>query len=97
MIIVWLPGAIATRDEQLDYIAQKNFRAAIEHGDYLASQIKLLGQNPELGQPGRKKGTRELVISYTNFIVVYYVKPRAKRIEIWRVLHTSQAWPLRTV
>jgi toxin ParE1/3/4 len=93
LIIVWLPDAITTRDAQLDYIAQKNFRAAIEQGDCIASQVNQLEQNPKQGRPGRKKGTRELVINHTNFIVVYYVKPRTERIEIWRVLHTSQAWP----
>lgn len=46
-----------------------------------------------MGRPGRKQGTRELVISQTNFIVVYRIKPKEKRIEIWRVLHSSQAWP----
>jgi toxin ParE1/3/4 len=39
------------------------------------------------------KGTRELVIGRTPFIVVYRVKPKAKRIELLRVLHGSQQWP----
>lgn len=44
-----------------------------------------------MGRPGRKQGTRELVISRTPFIVVYRLK--AKRIELLRVLHGSQQWP----
>jgi toxin ParE1/3/4 len=36
-------------------------------------------------------GTRELVVSGSPFIVVYRVK--GKRIELLRVLHSSQHWP----
>ena len=38
---------------------------------------------------------RELVISRTPFIVVYRVRPRAKRIELIRLLHGSQQGPLQ--
>jgi plasmid stabilization system protein ParE len=40
---------------------------------------------------GRVKGTGELVISRSPFIVVYRVK--GKRIEILRILHGAQQWP----
>jgi toxin ParE1/3/4 len=90
--LVWLPRAIANRDAQLDYIAQDNPKAAIEQGDRIAQQIRQLIAHPELGRPGRKQGTRELVISRTPFIAVYRVKPKARRIELMRVLHGSQQW-----
>jgi toxin ParE1/3/4 len=93
MNIVWLPKAIATRDAQLDYIAKENVAAAIEYGDRLENQVEQLAVHPDLGRAGRKQGTRELVISRTSFIVIYRVKPKAKRIEILRVLHSSQQWP----
>jgi len=44
-----------------------------------------------MGRPGRKKGTRELVISRTPFVVVYRAK--GPRIEIIRLLHGAQRWP----
>ena len=94
MIIVWLPKAISTRDAQLDYIAENNPLAAIEHGDLVAQQVNQLSAYPELGRAGRKQGTRELVISRTSFVVIYRVKPKEKRIEILRMLHSSQQWPL---
>jgi len=89
----WLPRAIASRDAQLDYIAQDNPRAAIEQGDRIHDQVDQLLVHPNLGRPGRVEKTRELVISRTPFIVVYRVRPRAKRIELMRLLHGSQAWP----
>jgi toxin ParE1/3/4 len=64
---------------------------AITQGDRIAEQIDILQQHPQIGRPGRKQGTRELVISRTPFIVVYRIK--AKRIELLRVLHGSQQWP----
>lgn len=39
------------------------------------------------------KGTRELVIGRTPFIVVYRVRTRAARIELLHFLHGSQQWP----
>lgn len=91
MNVIWLPKAIANRDAQITYIAQDNPGAAITQGDRIADQIDILLQHPEMGRPGRKKGTRELVISRTPFVVVYRVK--GTRIEVMRLLHSSQQWP----
>lgn len=93
MKLVWLPGAIASRDVQLDYIAQDSAKAAIELGDRIERQVGQLTEHPEIGRPGRQKGTRELVISSTPFIVVYRVNSGAQRIELMRVLHGAQQWP----
>ena len=91
MIVVWLPRAIADRDAQVDYIAQDKPLAAIEQGDRIVEQVVLLAQHPEMGRVGRRRGTRELVISRTPFIVVYRIK--SERIELLRVLHGAQKWP----
>lgn len=65
--------------------------AAVTQGDRIGEQIDMLLQHPQMGRPGRKKGTRELVISRTPFVVVYQVK--GTRIEVIRLLHSSQQWP----
>ena len=88
---VRLQRAIQDRHAQVDYIAPANPTAAVSQGDRIAEQIEILQQHPQMGRPGRKQGTRELVISRTPFIVVYRVK--AKRIELLRVLHGAQQWP----
>lgn len=92
MIIEWLPKAEKTRDALLAYIEKENLVAALEHGDRIDTQVKQLSAHPEMGRPGRKQGTRELVISRTSFVVIYRVKAKAKRVEILRVLHSSQQW-----
>lgn len=93
MILRWLPRAIRDRDAQIDYIAERNPRAAIDQGDRIEEQVDQLLDHPEMGRPGRVDGTRELVISGTPFIVVYRFKPRAKRLELIRLLHGAQKWP----
>ena len=93
MRLQWLPREIASRDAQLDYIAQDNPRAAIELGDRIQDQVEQLLAHPNLGRPGRVEKTREWVISRTPFVVVYRVRPRAKPIELMGLLHGSQAWP----
>ena len=90
-MLVWLKRATRDRDAQLDYIAQDNPLAAISQGDRIAEQIEMLIQHPQMGRQGRTKGTRELVISRTPFVLVYRLK--GKRIELLRVLHGSQQWP----
>jgi toxin ParE1/3/4 len=89
--IEWLPAASTHRFEQLDYIAQDNPLAAISQDEHIEHQVNMLMQHPEMGRIGRKKGTRELVISRTPFIVVYRIQ--GTRIEIIRLLHSSQQWP----
>lgn len=91
MKLSWLPKAIANRDAQITYIAQDNPLAAVTQGDHIAEQIEILLQHPEMGRPGRKKGTRELVISRTPFVAVYRIN--GTRIEVIRLLHSSQQYP----
>ncbi|MBV2181820.1 type II toxin-antitoxin system RelE/ParE family toxin [Castellaniella sp. MT123] len=93
MRIEWLPGADATRDDQLTYIAQDSIQAARDVAAQIDRQVGQLAQFPELGRAGRRRGTRELVISGKSLLVVYRVRPQLARIEIIRVLHTSQQWP----
>ncbi len=91
LVLVWLRRASADRDAQLDYVGQRNPSAAIKQGDRIAHQVEALTRNPAMGKHGRQQGTRELVISGTRFIVVYRV--RGERIEVLRLLHSSQQWP----
>ncbi len=90
-MLVWLKRAIHDRDAQIDFIAQDNPLAAVSQGDRIDEQVDMLLQHPQMGRPGRKQGTRELVISRTPLIVVYRIN--GNRIELLRLLHGSQKWP----
>lgn len=91
MNLDWLPEANRNRFEQLDYIAQDNPLAAIGQDEEIERQVNMLMLHPKIGRSGRLKGTRELVISRTPFVVIYRVQ--ANRIEVIRLLHSSQKWP----
>lgn len=93
MIIVWLETALADRDGQLDYIAERNVLAAVGQGNHIETQVDRLADFPMMGRTGKRKGTLELVIDKTPFIAVYRVKPLLKRVEIIRLLHGAQQWP----
>lgn len=93
MRIVWLPRARANRAQAIDYIAKENPRAAFDQLGEIEQQSDMLAEYPEIGRVGRRRGTRELVINRTPFILVYRVRPKAKRIEILRLLHGAQKWP----
>ena len=93
MNTVWLPKARANRTDAIDHIARENPRAALDQLEEIAQQSDLFADFPEMGRIGRGHGTRELVINHTPFILVYRVRPRAKRIEILRLLHGAQKWP----
>jgi len=90
-MLVWLKRAIQDRDAQIDYIAEDNPLAAVSQGDRIDEQVDVLLEQPQMGRPGRKQGTRELVISHTPFVVVYRIK--GQRIELLRLLHGAQKWP----
>lgn len=92
MIIDWLPAALRNRFDQLDYIAEDNPLAAADQDDEIERQVNMLQDHPKMGRPGRVKGTRELVISGTAFVLVYRLKGQ-QRIEVLRLLHGSQLWP----
>lgn len=93
MKIVWLPRAQADRTHAIDYIAQENPRAALAQLGDIEQQSDMLADHPEMGRVGRRRGTRELVINRTPFILVYRVGSRARRVEILRLLHGAQKWP----
>lgn len=91
MKLEWLPRALHDFEEIIDYIADDNPLAAIEQGDEIENQLTRLLDNKHLGHPGRVKGTREMVIARTPYIVAYRVKKDA--IQILRILHGARLWP----
>ncbi|MFG6429427.1 type II toxin-antitoxin system RelE/ParE family toxin [Roseateles sp. LYH14W] len=92
MRLLWTPRASRQRQEAIDYIAEQDPITALAVLDRIEQQTDVLQQQPDLGRPGRKRGTRELVISRTPFIVVYRVRPKAKCVELLTLLHGSQQW-----
>lgn len=91
MRLEWKPLAQGDLDAIMDYLAGESPQAAIDQGDEIHRQVERLLEHPRLGRPGRVRGTRELVVNRTPYIVAYRVSPTV--ITILRVLHGARQWP----
>ena len=93
MRILWLRAAERNLEEQIEYIGERNLRAANTLADKIAASVARLADRSHRGRSGRVAGTRELVVPGTPYIVVYVVG--ADYVRIHRVLHDAQRWPPR--
>jgi len=93
MRVSWLHTALRNLNDEAEYIALDDPRAAqLVVGRVLAA-VSMLAEQPGLGRPGRVPGTRELVVTKTRYVVPYRV--RGDVVEVLRVFHTSRRLPAR--
>jgi toxin ParE1/3/4 len=78
------------REDIHAYIARRDPARASHVLAANATAVNRLADFPALGRPGRKPGTRELVIPRLPYIAVYRV--RGERVQMLRVLHTAREW-----
>lgn len=91
MKILWTRLAVEDLGHSWNYIAADNVGAADAVMERIARAVESLLSYQNLGRPGRVKGTRELVVVGTPFVVPYRIKK--DRIEILAVIHGSRRWP----
>lgn len=70
MKLVWTGAALADRREIREYIAQRNFAAALALDELMSERASQLPEFPAMGRPGRVTPTRELVL-HPNYVLVY--------------------------
>ena len=87
-----MPRAEADLLHIVEHIAEDNLGAAIALAELIGARTEQLSEAPMLFRKGRVRGTREMVV-HPNYLVVYRVHARAKRVEILRVLHAALQWP----
>ncbi len=91
MKVWWTELALSDLHLTHDFIANENLKAAGQMIARIEDAVARLKHYPELGRAGRVKGTRELVIAATPFVVAYRVE--SANIEILAVLHGARKWP----
>ena len=91
MELSWTPSALGDLKDAGAFIADENPHAARAMAQRIGEGVEYLLNHPALGRAGRVRGTRELVVSGTPFIVVY--RTRYDQIQILRVLHHARKWP----
>lgn len=93
MKIVWTEPARQDLREIFEYIAEENPNAARALLAEIRKRVGSLEDNPELGRLGRVEGSRELVLTGTQYILPYRVKEQW--IQILAVFHSARKWPER--
>jgi len=91
--IDWSPAAHRDLLQIIRHIAQDDPDTAYKILEAIEERTSLLSDNPALGRVGRVRGTRELVVAGTPYIVAYRV--RGEAVQVLRVLRGAQRWPRR--
>lgn len=89
--VVWTARALRDLASLRDYISRERPAAAERQVGLILAAVDTLTRFPHSGRPGRRTGTRELVVSQTPYLVPYRV--RGELIEVLAVLHGRQRWP----
>jgi toxin ParE1/3/4 len=91
MKAVWTQSAIRDLSHAKEHIERDNPSAARAIALKIVSAAERIMQLPKVGRVGRVRGTRELVVPGSQYIIVYRTKKNA--IHFLRVLHGHQKWP----
>jgi toxin ParE1/3/4 len=91
MQLRWTQEAATDLERIADYLFDHAPDRAEELVHTLYDAPATLLRFPQRGRPGRKEGTRELVVSPLPYLLVYAV--RDELIFIVRILHGAQQWP----
>ncbi|WP_163269132.1 type II toxin-antitoxin system RelE/ParE family toxin [Chelativorans alearense] len=91
MRVEWRPLAERDLGEIVRFIAADSPQAAYDVHEAIRQQTAKPAEYPGIGRPGRVKGTRELVIAGTPFVVPYLVESEV--VTILCVMHGARKWP----
>ncbi len=91
-VIHWKRQAINDLIKIGQHIAVDSPMSAGKMIDLIEDKVAPLAIHPRIGRTGRKRGTYELV-AHEHYVVIYRVLTQT--IEILRVKHTAQQWPIR--
>ena len=89
--IRWTEKAFQNLEAAVLCIREDSPQAARDLAKKILLNTNYLIVHPQIGRPGRCKGTRELIITGTPFIVPYRIK--GGKVEILTVLHGARKWP----
>ena len=92
MTIKWARDATRQLAAVHAYVANDNATAADRLLLRIIESVGRLASYPLAGREGRVKGTRELVVVDTPYIVDYRIKSK-NTIQILAVLHGKRRWP----
>jgi toxin ParE1/3/4 len=89
------PRAFSDLEELTAYIAADSPQNARLVRDRIQTALLLLAQQPPMGRPGRKEGTRELIIPRTGYVAAYRVSDTTSGpdVQITAIIHGAHRSP----
>jgi toxin ParE1/3/4 len=90
-ILRWTERAFKNLETIVVYVAEDSPKAATDLAAKIHTSVQGLKAHPQIGRLGRCRGTHELIVVGTPFIVAYRIK--GEHVEILAVLHGAQKWP----
>ncbi len=87
----WTTAAAADLEGIAEYLFEKSPQNAAPLVRKIYEAPSILRIYPNLGRPGKKVGTRELVITPLPYIVIYQILEDT--LYVVRILHGAQDWP----
>jgi addiction module RelE/StbE family toxin len=91
MQLRWTEEAANDLERIADYLQTHTPERAPELIRFIYNAPATLLTFPNRGRPGKKQGTRELVLAPLPYILVYVVRDDV--ILVVRILHGAQQWP----
>jgi len=91
MELRWSEAAASDLERVVNYLFEETPQHAPELVRAIYEAPLGLTHFPRRGRPGRKDGTRELVLSPLPYVIVYRITGDV--IHLLRILHTAQRWP----
>ena len=91
MQVRWTTAAADDLQAIADYLFEKTPENAARLIREICSAASGLKSFPNRGRPGKKQGTRELVMPSLPYIIVYQVT--SDILHVVRILHGAQEWP----
>lgn len=88
--LIWTDEALRDIREIIEYIAQRNARAALRLEQALHDCAERITQHPLMYRSGRCPNTREAVV-HPNYLIIYQVADNA--VVISNVIHARQQYP----
>ena len=91
MRLRWTEPALSDIERIYAWHASNSEQGAVKLINRLRDSAESLATLPMQGRPGRIRGTRELVVSGSDYLILYQLTEDA--VELLRVIHTRQQWP----
>ena len=91
MQLRWTRAAATDLERITDYLVQHVPERASALVGTVYEAPALLLEFPHRGRPGKKAGTRELVMPSLPYVIVYTVRDDV--VFVVRILHGAQQWP----